>query len=191
MSGNNQIYRWNEKYQQERYNTFFGPRQFLIDHQKLLPREGRALDVAMGLGGNAGYLIEHGLSVIGVDVSGVAVQKAKKRFPQIMAVQADLNHFYFPKSYYDVIINFFYLQRDIFPRFINSLRPGGLLIIETMTTDMLQIKPEIDPEYLLAPGELHGIFASSMEIITYQEGWTHSRTQHRRAVAGLVARLPG
>lgn len=191
MNTNNDLLRWDERYQQARYNTFDQPRQFLIDHSELLPKAGIALDAAMGLGGNAGYLIDRGLSVIGIDISAVAVKRAKNQFPHIMAVQADLNHFFLPKAYFDVILNFFYLQRDLLSIYPELLRPGGLLLIETMTRDMLEIKPEIDPKFLLAPNELREVFASSMEIITYHEGWTLSRDGHRRAVASMAARLPG
>ncbi len=181
--------RWDEKYQDERYNTFTQPRQFLIDHESYFPRRGLALDVAMGLGGNSAYLVEHGLSVIGVDISSVAVRRAKKRFPQIMVVQADLTHFYLPTARFDVILNFFYLQRDLLPRLVCALRPGGLLLIETMTQSMLEVKPDIPPDCLLAPYELHNMFAH-LDIITYHEGWTNSRDHHRRAIASLAARVP-
>lgn len=191
MTEPDDLFRWDEKYQEERYNSFYQPRQFLIDHAEMLPKAGIALDVAMGLGGNAGFLIDRGLSVIGVDISAVAVKRAKKQFPHIMAVQADLTRFYLPNAYFDVILNFFYLQRDLFPIFPKVLRPGGLLLIETMTRKMLEIKPEIDPKFLLAPNELREAFASSMEIISYHEGWTLSHDEHRRAVASMAARLPG
>ncbi|MBN1536265.1 MAG: class I SAM-dependent methyltransferase [Anaerolineales bacterium] len=188
MSSNDAI-RWDEKYQDERYHTYSEPRQFLIDHTHYLPPCGMALDVAMGLGGNARYLCERGLSVLGVDISGVAVQRAKCNFPAIMAVQADLNHFYLPPARFDVIINFFYLQRNLIPELIRALRPGGLFLIETMTKQMLEIKPDISPDVLLATYELREMF-SNLEIITYFEGWTNSRENHPRAVASLAARLP-
>lgn len=182
--------RWDEKYQNERYNSFTKPRQFLIDHAAYLPHQGMALDVAMGLGGNAGYLCEHGLSVVGVDISGVAVQRAKNTFPQIMAVQADLTHFFLPPACFDVILNFFYLQRDLIPTLVSALRPGGLILVETMTLSMLEVKPELTPDCLLAPNELRELF-SNLDIITYHEGWTHSRDHHLRAVARLAARISG
>jgi tellurite methyltransferase len=181
--------RWDEKYQDNRYNSFTKPRQFLIDHTEFLPHQGLALDVAMGLGGNSAYLLERGLSVIGVDISGVAVRRAKNRFPQIMVVQADLAHFFFPEAKFDVILNFFYLQRDLMPQLVKALRPGGLFLIETMTESMHEVKPEIPPDCLLAPGELHDMFAH-LDIITYFEGWTKSRDDHPRAIANLAARVP-
>jgi SAM-dependent methyltransferase len=36
------------------------------------------LDIAMGLGGNAAFLLERGLRVVGLDISWVALQRAKQ-----------------------------------------------------------------------------------------------------------------
>jgi hypothetical protein len=42
-------------------------------------------------------------------------RRAKNNNPNIMAVQADLAHFYLPASHFDVILNFFFLQRPLIP----------------------------------------------------------------------------
>lgn len=182
--------RWDERYlANARYNSFEKPRPFLVENASHLPSNGLALDIAMGLGGNAGFLLELGLRVVGVDISGVAVRRAHARLPKLMAVQADLTRFYLPPATFDVILNFFYLERALWPRYRQALRPGGILVFETLTQAMLTRQPDIDPQYLLAPGELRQAF-SALEILTYREGWTESETGHPRAVAGLVGRIP-
>jgi SAM-dependent methyltransferase len=182
--------RWNTRYDSEkRYNSYTSPRPLLVSNAHLLPTGGLAFDAAMGLGGNAQYLIERGLRVVGVDISWVAVRKAKSRLPALMAVLADLTEFHLPEATFDLIINFFYLQRDIWPIYKQALRPGGLLVIETMTQDMAIINPDIDPAYLLTPGELRAAF-EDFKILYYQEGWQSSDGKHLRAVASLVARSP-
>jgi len=50
----------------------------------------------MGVGGNAGFLIEHGLHVIGVDVSEVGVRRAKERWPSLMGAVIDLTPYRWP-----------------------------------------------------------------------------------------------
>jgi SAM-dependent methyltransferase len=180
--------RWNERYlQDKRYATFTGPRPFLVKNAHFLPTKGLALDVAMGLGGNAALLLERGLRVIGIDVSSVAVSTAKKRLPALMAVVADLADFHLPEARIDVILNFYYLQRDLWSQYQSALRPGGLLVIETLTHEMLRLHPETNPDYLLEPGELRQAF-SEMEILVYREGWEESRVGQPQAVASLVAR---
>jgi tellurite methyltransferase len=180
--------RWNERYRNEtRYNTFREPRALLVDWAREIPTAGLALDAAMGLGGNAQFLLAHGLRVVGVDISWVALTKAHKRLPGLMTVQADLTEFYLPPVTFDLIANFYFLQRDLWPVYKKALKPGGWLFVETMTQAMTQVRPEIDPHYLLEPGELRQAF-SDFEILDYHEGWQSSDGKHRRAIASLVAR---
>jgi SAM-dependent methyltransferase len=181
--------RWNQRYlEDQRFQKAVHPKSFLVAHADLLPVQGIALDVAMGLGGNAAYLIDRGLRVVGVDISDVALRQAKGRLPQLMAVRADLTNFSLPESCFDLILNFYYLQRSLWSAYRRWLRPGGLLIIETLLQEMRACQPDIDPAFLLEPGELKEAF-SDLELLVYREGWENSAQGHPRAVAGLIARL--
>jgi SAM-dependent methyltransferase len=185
--------RWDTRYQSDaRFNRFTQPRPFLVENANYLPNQGLALDIAMGLGGNADFLLRRGLDVIGVDISWVAVRKAKMRSPALGAVVADLTRFYLPAQCFDVILNFFYLQRDLWPQYYNALRPGGILILETLTREMLSRQPDTDPAYLLAPGELLEAFGGQAnphwEILVYGEGWKGSRSGAPQAVASMIVR---
>lgn len=185
--------RWNLRYQAGADPPLDVPRSLLMDHAGLIPSHGLALDIAMGLGGNARFLLQRGLRVVGVDISKVAVIRAKKESPALIAVVADLERFYIPPNRFDVILNFFYLQRDLWLSIKYGLKPGGILFIECLTDAMLSVHPEIDPNYLLKPGELQAAFIDSpreieLDILFYYEGWTSSPDMHRRSTAALVAR---
>jgi tellurite methyltransferase len=180
-------HRWNERYQQDIFKPPGSPRPFLVENAGYLPEQGLALDSAMGRGNNTRFLLERGLRVVGIDISEVAVSCAKTRFPSLMALVADLTQFRFPPRFFDLIINFYYLQRDLWPVYQQALRPGGILVFESLTLDMLEQSPDIDPKYLLAPGELRGAF-QDMQILVYREGWILDDRGHSRAVASLLAR---
>ena len=108
------------------------PSEFLVEHAGLLPKGGRALDVAMGTGRNAIYLAQLGFEVTGVDISqvacGRALEAAGAAGVRIEAICADMESWAVPEAAFDVVINFNYLHRDLCPRLATSLRPGGGLV---------------------------------------------------------------
>ncbi len=181
--------KWNERYRSRVETAFESPRDFLIAQAQYLPDRGVALDVAMGLGGNAGFLIERGLRVMGVDVSEVGVRRAKARWPSLMGAVIDLRHYRWPSCSFDVILNFYYCQRDLWPLYRSMLKPGGVLFLETLTIETLRTRPDYDPDYLLQPGELRHAFGG-WEVLVYDEGWIEVKDHSPRAVASLVARRP-
>lgn len=179
--------RWNKRYDTAPSYWFASPRSFLVENLDLLPRQGLALDLAMGPGQNASLLVSHGLRVIGLDISTSAVKGARFRTPEIMAAVVDLTNFYLPTHHFDVVVNFYYLQRSLFPDFSRILKPGGWLVFETLTVEMLSDQPDINPANLLEMGELRERF-SDWDIQVYHEGWMTSDHGNRKSVASLIAR---
>jgi SAM-dependent methyltransferase len=185
--------RWNLRYQADPINSSNLPRSLFLEHTDILPSHGLALDIAMGLGGNATFLITHGLRVIGVDISYVAVCNAKSEIPTLMAVVPDLELFYIPQNTFDVILDFLYLQRNLWEPIVNGLIVGGILFIECLTEGMITDHPEIDPVYLLKPDELRQTFFNNdagrnLEILYYYEGSVSTTSSHHRTTASLIAR---
>ena len=93
-----------------------------------LPR-GRALDVACGLGRNAIHLAANGYAVDAMDISGVALAKARERASaagvEVNWIEADLEQPDIARGAYDVIVVARFLDRPLIPRLIDALRPGG------------------------------------------------------------------
>jgi len=186
---------WDERYRTEEAVPERGPAEFLVEHRQLLPPGGRALDVAMGTGRNALYLASLGYEVTGIDVSGVAVERclaeAERRGLRVQAVQADLASYRLTPQTYDVVIDFYYLQRDLAPALVAAPRPGGVLVFESFTTEQRRFGwGPVQDDFLLRPGELRSLFAGLEELV-YREGVVESQSgRGPKAVAGLVARKP-
>lgn len=183
---------WDERYRHEEAVPERGPSTFLVEHVALLPGAGRVLDAAMGTGRNALYLASLGYEVTGIDLSPVAVEQcrseARRLGLRLETICADLESYALPAAAFDVVLNFYYLQRDLCPRLVEALRPGGLLVFETFT--MAQRRFGWGPqqeEFLLRPGELRELFPE-LEALVYREGVVEESERGRKAVASLVGR---
>ena len=110
------------------------PASWLVDHAAMLPREGRALDVACGRGRNAIWLAEQGLTTLAVDRNEEAVrdlnESARAKGLPLTAIVRDLESgpASLPHLVYDVIVVVHYLHRPLFPALIEALAPGGVLV---------------------------------------------------------------
>ena len=181
---------WDERYRREEpYGR--EPTALLVENRHLLPPDGKALDVAMGTGRNALYLASLGYEVTGIDVSKVAVehcrQEAEKRELQVEAILADLESYELVTEAYDLVVNFLYLDRQMSPKLVRALRPGGVLVFETFTTEQLAFAwgPRA-PQFLLRPGELRGMFPE-LEVLLYREGVVEGE-RGPKAIASLIGR---
>lgn len=180
--------RWNARYEAERENWLSqSPRRLLKQHAPLLPEGGMALDAAAGVATNGLYLAERGFHVIALDISEYGLKMAKKRAREralhLEAAVLDMGKLWLPRDYFDVVLNFHFLERAIFNIYRQALKPGGWLIFETF----LQ-RGEIveNPDYYLEPGELRRAF-QDFEIVHWYE---QDLQERRRVTAQLVARKP-
>jgi tellurite methyltransferase len=176
--------RWNAHYA-SRVNTHEeDPPPFLREHLALLPR-GRVLELAMGEGHNAIFLARQGFSVTGLDVSDIAVERSLRMSQEAgVAIEAqctDLRTTILPAGAYDVVVCFYYLQRDLFPQVVNTLRTGGMVIYETFTEEQAQYGHPTNPDHLLRPNELLEAFRP-LRIRVYRD----LIVQGPKAVASLV-----
>lgn len=165
--------RWDRKYSAGEGPVHFEPNRLLTGHRPLLSG-GRALDVACGFGGNALYLAALGYQVDAIDVSSVALDhahaEAKRRRLPIQFIQADLSRWWVPQGRYDLIVVFFYLNREFMSHVVAGLRLGGWLFQANRSRHYLLIRPDFDPAYLLEPGELPRLAREAgLEVVYYAD----------------------
>jgi len=182
---------WNKKYS-EGSHTSLDPDPFLVsayDEFLFGTSPGLALDVAGGVGRHSIWLAQRGWRVKLLDISELGVQQAAenaKRSGTASSISADicdLNTMHdLGREQYDLVVVFFFLQREIFPALLDAIKPGGILIYKTYTTEQKNFSGGPSHHmFLLEPNELLRAF-SSLRILHYHE------TLQERGVAELVAR---
>ena len=190
----NERERWNQKYR-ESPGAWMVPDPFLARAfgeyiLPLFPHRGSALDLAGGAGRHSIWLAQQGWEVTLIDISETGVEQARQNAGPLAShlhfVVDDLTHFKASQTEFEtafeVVMAFFYLEREIFPEMVQAVRPGGLLVYKTYTLAQAKLAggPK-NPAHLLAPGEVLQL-ADGLRVLHYCTEVTEKST------AELVAR---
>jgi tellurite methyltransferase len=181
-------HQWDEHYSQAE-TLDFTPTPLLVEVAEKL-RPGRALDIASGPGRHALYLASLGWKVTAVDSSPAAVGILRERSAAAgLPVDARLANletgdFAIAPDAYDLICDFFYLQRDLFPRIRAGVRLGGVFAGAIHLIDDTPGARPRNPAFLLAPGEMRREF-DGWKILYYSES---TEPGHSRRAARIIAR---
>lgn len=182
-------HRWDKLFSTKNYIYGKEPAPFLRENvQYFAGGGGRALDIAMGEGRNAVFMAKHGYAVDGIDISEVALRKAKRlareRNVTITPILADLNNYAIKPNTYNAILNFDFLQPSLIPQIKRGLKKGGIVVYENYTMDQLAnyYGNPVRRDLLLRKGELKELF-KEFEILVYRE-----TNDGKEAKAALIAR---
>ncbi|HET9576571.1 MAG TPA: class I SAM-dependent methyltransferase [Usitatibacter sp.] len=142
-----QLDRWNTRFSAEGYLFGKRPNAFLESQAHRLKPGMRALSVADGEGRNSVWLARQGLEVTAFDFSPVGVEKARalarEAGVQVDHHQSDIFSWPWQRAHYDVVAAIFIQfltpeqRTEIFRRFRETLRPGGLLIVQGYRPEQL------------------------------------------------------
>lgn len=166
--------KWNKRFESQ--DSFLGelPSPFLaqeIERIKALVPGPDALDIACGEGRNSMFLAQHGFRVLGLDISDIGLAKGRQRALE-KGVDVDFRRIdlddYIIEGTFDLILNFNFLLRKLIPTEVASLKPGGMLLFDTMMASE-QLLQSHNPNFLLQPGELRRIFGTFTGDILYSE----------------------
>ncbi len=180
---------WDERYAGGKYSSA-EPHKLLIALAENL-KAGKALDLACGTGRNAILLAEKGFQVTAVDNSAVGIEIAKQRAKEknlridFRAADLEKGEFAIEECSYDLICDFYYLQRDLFAAMKKGVNLGGIVI----SAIHIYGEGEDSGNFLLREGELKEFF-DDFEILHYHETPqtdTSAGEQHRRT-AEIIAK---
>jgi len=155
-------------------------------------KPGRALDVGMGQGRNAVFLAVEGWDVTGFDISdvglAVATKNAERVGAKINTVLQSREQFDFGAAQWDLIVITYEtipLETPTYVRRLrDSLRSGGLIVIETTASDSgqpLNRSVDVDPGQLLRAFD--GFRILHLEDTVAMPDWGTEKTRLARLVA--------
>ncbi|RUM90171.1 MAG: class I SAM-dependent methyltransferase [Thiomicrospira sp.] len=187
--------KWDQKYADIDPKKPVLPAWALKQHLRQLPLTGKALDLACGLGGNARFLAQCGLTVDAWDISDTALTHlnnwaAVNRLP-ITPTICDFEQMLFPYQQYDVIVISRYLNRALWPQIAQALKANGKVLIQTFLAPVQENAPN-NPHFYLQTGELNQLPKTEpswrdFEINVYGEGWLADNAQTKNRYAWLLA----
>ncbi len=130
--------RWNRVYSSPQPIFNNSPNSLLVDAVRGR-RPGAALDLGMGQGRNALFLAQQGWTVTGVDISDVALSQARQQAEKInvklTTVLQDAKDFDFGTERWDLVALIYFPARPYVARIRQSLRPGGIVVVEAFHRD--------------------------------------------------------
>jgi len=196
---------WDARYRSEEYIFGTRPNVFLASQEKYLAAGARVLAVADGEGRNGVWMAQRGCKVCSVDISPVAVEKARKlaldRGVDIEFAIADLMEWVWPPGAFDVVVCIFIqfasprMRKKMFDGFWRTLRPGGVVIMEGYGVQQLQYTSggprEVENLYTLQM--LREAFAEwELLLLREYDAVLDEGPKHRgmAALVDLVARKP-
>lgn len=161
---------WDERYTNAGVRSEWSIPGGLVEFKDVLPVAGRALDVACGAGHGSVWLAARGLSVVGVDVSSVAVDQASQ-----LAVEAglgdrcqfqvhDLDLGLPDGPPVDLVVCHRFNAPDLDDAMLERLVPGGLLALTVLS----EVGADAGP-FRIAAGDLLARFANA-HVLGHREG---------------------
>jgi SAM-dependent methyltransferase len=197
------LLRWEERFSIDEYLFGEGPNAYLASKAALLASDCRALSIADGEGRNSVWLAEQGLEVDAFDFSPTGVRKAERlarnRGVRVNFHVSEVFQWNWTPSTYDVVAAIFIQfvaphERDrLFPLIRQTLKPGGLLILQGYRLEQLNYGTggPAEPDHLYTEPMVREAMKGMdiLEVVSYdeqiKEGKAHAGMS---ALMGVVAR---
>ncbi len=180
---------WDHRYRAEGARST-EPAAFLVEVAPQLQPGSHILDVGGGSGRNAIWLAQQGHQVTIADISepglDLARDAARKAGVEVATVLMDFDTDPIPPGPWDVIVDFHFIKRHLFPVFLEVIKPGGLLVFCRATLRNLERNDRPPRPYLLATGEGWELL-SEFELVIAREGWSLEDRHEFEALARVPA----
>jgi SAM-dependent methyltransferase len=152
----------------------------------LVPAGGTVLDLACGRGRHMRWFAQRGHRVTGVDRDAEALASLTGVGETIAA---DIENGPWPLAdrQFDAVVVTNYLWRALFPRILDSVAPGGVLLHETFAQGNETVGKPSRPDFLLAPGELLRAYPG-LRVVAFEDGFLEEPPRFVQRIAAVRQR---
>lgn len=183
--------KWEDRYLTADIDTPTAPCWALKTHLDKIPLSGKALDLAAGLAGNGRFLARAGMAVESWDFSANAcavVNRWAKIYKQnIQAKAVEISVASFAEQKFDLIVVSRFLDREVFAKLPEFLKPGGVLIAQTFLAPVQPNAPQ-NPDFYLQSGELQKFWNQDLSCLVHGEGWLADGGEQENRYAWYVGK---
>lgn len=146
------------------------PSPWVVRWASELAAGSQTLDVASGAGRHARFLADRGHVVTAVDRDAVLIgELAAVRGVATLVADLEAEPWPLPDRRFTGVIVTNYLHRPLFPRLVDAVEPGGVLIYETFAVGNERFGRPSNPDFLLQPGELLELVRGRMRVLGYED----------------------
>lgn len=144
---------------------------------------GSVLDVACGSGRHVRWLAERGLALTALDRDADALDPLRG---QAEVIVADIEGGPWPLDgrRFDALVVTNYLWRPLWPRLLESLAEGGVLLYETFAVGNQTVGKPARADFLLRHGELLSL-AQGLHVVAYEDGFLDAPARFVQRIAAV------
>ena len=146
------------------------PSPWVMRWAAVAPANCPVLDLACGNGRHARYFAQRGHTVEAVDRDGTALA-GLSGVSNVTTRCADIEGGPWPYTgrTFGAVVVTNYLHRPLFPRLLEALAPGAVLIYETFAAGNERHGRPANPDFLLRPGELLEVVQGGLRVLAYED----------------------
>jgi SAM-dependent methyltransferase len=159
------------------------PSPWIVRFAALVPAGGAVLDLACGRGRHMRWFAARGHPVTGVDRDAEALAQREGLGETLLA---DIENGPWPLAgrQFAAVIVTNYLWRPLFPRILDAVAPGGVLLHETFAQGNETVGKPSRADFLLAPGELLRAYAG-LRVVAYEDGFLPAPDRFVQRIAAV------